>query len=113
MRVSKKDDEIIDALARTRTVKKIAEFLHEDFSEQKLADLVAAIIFFKIRGEEEDQGFDFFMKDQNRYITSFITSSAIQLLPLILTDFKFIKKLIQIKGKKLDLFSLFKKKEPS
>ncbi len=62
MRVSKKDDEIIDALARTRTVKKIAEFLHEDFSEQKLADLVAAIIFFKIRGEEEDQGFDFFMK---------------------------------------------------
>lgn len=94
MKVTKKDEAFIDSLARTDTIRAIAELV-KDLNTQEISQLIATFIFFTAK-DEEDEAISWFLKDQFLQLLPFFAKAAVKVIPEVITDTKFIKKIAKL-----------------
>mgnify|MGYP000678047191 CR=1 FL=1 len=108
IKITKKDEKLIDKLARTDTLRELARVLLAYMSVEQMAQFLATVIFFKAKGGDEEDAVNFFLKDQFFSLLRTFTLSLADFLPDMLTDVDFMKLVTKLYGGKLSIKKLFK-----
>lgn len=90
MNLSKKNDLLIDELARTKTVRELGRVLLSYMTVEQMAQFVSTYLVFKSADKEED-ALNYFIKDQFFPLLKTLFLSIGDLLPDFITDRKFMK----------------------
>jgi hypothetical protein len=110
IKILKKDEKLIDGLARTDTVRELARVLLAYMTVEQMAQFMATLIFMRAKGGDEEDAIDFFLKDQFFSILRTLTLSFADLLPDMITDVEFMKTVTKLYGERFSLKNLFKMK---
>lgn len=107
LKVTKKDDKLIDDLAKTKAVREMARVMLSYLSIEEVAQLISTFIFFTAKGGEGDEAFKYFVKDQFFPLLRATILMIGDLIPDLLIDSEFIKLLAKIGVKRFSLRKLF------
>ena len=97
-KLTKKEEQMIDKLARTKTVRELARVLLSYMTVEQMAQFISTYMVFKSKDQEE-WALNYFIKDQFFPLMKTLLLSVGDLLPDFITDREFMKLYIKMPKK--------------
>jgi len=90
VKLAKKEEKLIDDLARTKTVRELSRVLLSYMTVEQMAQFVSTYLLFKSK-DMEGQALSYYVKDQFFPLLKTMALSMADLLPDFITDGQFMK----------------------
>ncbi len=104
----KKDEKLIDELAKTDAVRELARVFLAYLTVEELAQFIASFILVKAKGGDESDAVNYFLKDQFLSLLKTFTLSMADFLPDMITDVDFMRIVAKLYGDRFSIKNLFK-----
>ena len=103
MSVSKKEEELINKLLETNTVKVSADVILDNLKREDIAELLAIYVVLKAKREESESTLNYYIKNNILLWMKKIFTSLDEIIPDLTVDLEFMEIMLELVGKKLNL----------